>query len=184
MLAVAVPVGILLGWAAGGSIHGLATVRLTHERAIVLLFVIQGVLRGRLAGASPTESGLLAWALISAALVALLLVHRLSPGLLMVAAGIALNLFVVLLNQGMPVRVAPGRIVEGVQRTSAGFYQLAREDTLAGWLGDVLPLQVGQVSLMLSLGDLLLCVGAIVFIVDAMRPMASGLSKERCSEAA
>lgn len=172
LAAIAIPIGILLGLGAGGTMRNLSRVRLRFEWLIIGAFVIQGAARGRLAGTAPMSLGLLTWATVSLVLVVLLLQQQQTPGLLLIAAGTTLNVLVVLLNQGMPVVLPIDEAWPRIANLSAGFYNLAHQGTYLIWLGDVLPLRIGPYTFMASAGDILLSVGATAFIVAAMTTLA------------
>lgn len=165
---VAIPLGLLLGWLSGGRVGALASIKLKSEWFVLSAFLVQAVLRGRLAGTRPNPAGLLVWAAVSLVLVLLLAMQKRWLGLRVIAAGTTLNLLVALLNQGMPVAPSAADLVGGITASSGGFYQLAHDATYAIWLGDVLPADVGFATYMLSAGDVLLCVGAVIFVVSAM----------------
>lgn len=165
---VAIPLGLLLGALAGGSVRRLASVRLRYELLVLVAFVVQGVLRGRLAATSPSAWGLVVWAIVSLVLAVLLLAQARSVGLSLLAAGTMLNLLVVLLNQGMPVAMPADQVAGRIVAGSAGFYQLAHQGTIAVWLADVMPVRLGSSLFAVSAGDVLLCVGAALFIVGVM----------------
>lgn len=167
----AVAAGIVLGWLSGGALRGLETVQLRFEWLVLLLFVVQAVARGRIAGLSASRLGLGVWVFSCVALVVTLVPDWRRPGIWLIAIGLSLNLFVVLLNGGMPVSLPSGSSVGesavSVSR-SLGFYQLAGPGTVAGMLGDTVQLVVAASRALLSPGDVLLSLGVVTVIVDAM----------------
>jgi hypothetical protein len=82
-------------------------------------------------------------------------------GMVLVAAGVGLNLLVTLLNWGMPVSgsalESSGAAPEGVE---------VADGAVLGFLGDVIPLPWGQV---LSIGDLLWLTGLALVTASVMR---------------
>lgn len=162
ILVVALIWGILLSLATSGTLRGLTETKLPSELAIIALFVLQGISRSAAnSSGSLSTLCLAAWAASGIALSMLLLRIPHEPTLTLVVLGLALNLFVVMLNSGMPV----GEVHAGLPSTSAvgAFYHAATTADAAVVLADVVPLPGGW---LLSLGDLLLVVGSTAFIAQ------------------
>ena len=106
-------------------------------------------------------------------LVALLRNLRL-PGLTVIAAGAALNLIPILTNGGyMPSSPEVWRELTGVAAVPVAHYSnvaLIGPDTWFGFLGDIFvfprPLPMATAF---SLGDAVIALGAVIFLVSAMR---------------
>lgn len=155
----AIALTVLLVPLIGGSFRRLAAVRLEHELSIAVLFVVQGLLRGRLvAGVSAGGLAVAAWGASCVILIALLWTSRRRAGIPLSIAGVCLNALVVMLNDGMPVFASDSVAVQ-----SAFYHRVGPGDTLV-WAADVLPLHSGGV---VSLGDVLLVIGVCVFILRA-----------------
>jgi Family of unknown function (DUF5317) len=168
MIAVlALVIGIVAGYAAGGSARGLAEFRLRYEIPLVVAFVVQGFARGRLVGMAPTSWGMGVWVLVSLLLVVLLLLNVDFASARIAAAGVALNLGVVLANTGMPV-VSSVESAGRAIRQSAGFYQLAGTGTIMAWAGDALPLRLFGQRFLLSPGDVILMAAVSTLVATAM----------------
>jgi len=169
----AVVLGLVLGWSCGGSFQVLKSVRLRFEIPLVLLFVVQAIARGRIAGTGATVFGVALWVAACIALCFCLAPNRREPGIWIAAVGLVLNVLVVLLNGGMPVAV-PGAVDSGstaaLIRESLGFYQIAGRSTIGAELGDSMLLRLSTAKLLLSPGDVVLAVGVVVFVSAAMRP--------------
>jgi hypothetical protein len=169
MLAVAaIVLGVAGGLLSGGSLSGIADIRLRYEWAILAAFVAQGIARGRLLGTAASSAALVVWMLISLALAVLLGLNASSPGMLVAASGIVLNLDVVLLNNGMPVTAEASQSALAAISSAGGFYHLARTTTAAPWAGDALPLRMFSQLELLSVGDIVLVVGVAALIAGAM----------------
>ena len=170
-LVLSVVWGLLLGLGSGGSLRGLGGVRLRFPYLLLLAFLVQGAARGRLGVPGASSWSVLVWGLVSLALIAVLLIQRDSPTLVVVAIGIALNLLVVLLNGFMPIFAGPGvdpaDVAQGLSG-GRGFYALGTPETLAAVLADGLLLPVLGRQYLLSLGDVLLVCGASGFLVSSM----------------
>ncbi|MDZ4169846.1 MAG: DUF5317 family protein [Coriobacteriia bacterium] len=152
---------LLIAWAAGGKFANLAQVRLSHELLIALLFVGQSIFRGRLPfwDGAAHDWAVFFWGLASLALLATLIPDAKLPGIGVAILGIAANLTVVLANEGMPYVAAGGAVLD----SGAFFYRTGTIGTSLLFLGDVLPVPSG--AYLLSLGDILLGIGVMVFIV-------------------
>lgn len=168
---VALAIGLLLGWASGGELRRLGYMNWRWSWLALALFILQGVARGRLPGSVGWAGpGVFVWGACSLVLVALLLGERRSPGMLIAAVGILLNVLVVMLNGAMPVGMPPG----GTGATAAidvalrVFYQPLGPQTLLPVFGDVVPLPALGGWTLVSIGDVLLVVGVSVWLVAAL----------------
>lgn len=164
---VALLVGGVGGLLAGGQFRKLTHMRLRHEFPLVAAFLIQGLARGRLAGAPASEWAMGVWICLSLVLVTLLVLNADTPGMRVATAGVLLNLSVVLVNQGMPVS-ADEQSARNAIAHSAGFYELAGGGTLGSWAGDALPMHLLGEQLWLSPGDVLLMTGVGIALSRAM----------------
>lgn len=156
---VAIALGMALVAACGGrlSLPGLVLSRSWY--ALVVLYVLQGLARGRLLGAIGLgELGLMIWALLATLLAVVCWMNASQPGIALLGAGSAANVLVVLVNGGMPF-VAPGG--EG---PSDSFYHAASAADRLIWLADVLPAPGG---FLVSLGDVLMLIAVVVVIVHS-----------------
>ncbi len=158
--AIAVLLALLLIPLSGGSIRRLAHLKLPHELPILLLFVLQGIARGRIPFTVTERGGVVVWGLIGVALLVMLWGSRSLVGMPLVMIGMGLNLLVVLLNGGMPA-VHPSVVANGGGRA---FYHLASAMDVAVALGDVVPLGA---SFLVSLGDVLMLCGMTAVLVSA-----------------
>jgi hypothetical protein len=172
---IAVVAGILLGSAVGGSFASLAQLKLRWEWLLLPLFVVQALARGRLLGAiGASQWSLSVWTVASLMLAGMMLLNFETPGMIVGAAGVLMNLDVVLLNTAMPVAiVAATRASMSVSsaelaRESGGFYRLSEQGDLLVWLGDAIPFTWGKAVLLVSPGDVALVVAVTVVIVHGM----------------
>jgi hypothetical protein len=171
----AVVVGILLGYAAGGSLPRLGHLKLRFEWLIIPLFVAQAVARGRVLGmVGASQLSLLVWTLASVVLVAAMLANWTIPGMALGAAGILMNIDVVLVNGTMPVVLGDHAELAGtvsvaeVARSTGSFYRVATPGDLLLSLSDVMPVTWGRSVLLVSPGDVVLMVAVAVVIVYGM----------------
>lgn len=156
---LAIAWSLLLVPLSGGRLRSLAELRLDHEGLLVVLFVLQGFLRGRLPGIDAVSPwAVTMWAAVCLILIVLLLPSRWLPGVAPLVVGLGSNVLVTLANAGMPyVALDPSAKVE------SAFYLPANGATHLVWFGDVLPDPSGR--LLLSFGDLLLLVGCVSIVL-------------------
>lgn len=171
-LAIAILVGIGLGYACRGRLAGLGNVNVGHPAMILGLFVIQAIARGRYSEHGFGVWGLPVWGLASVALAMLTVASR-NRGLRLVGAGVLSNLLVVFANGKMPVAI-PHAAADLLEASQLAFYAPVSPATHLVWLGDVLQFPSAQVSVLLSVGDVLLMVGVAVTIIEAMVGHESG----------
>jgi hypothetical protein len=168
LAAVAVGLGVLLGFASGGKLAGLERTSLRFQWVMIVLFLLQAVARGRLLGPFyETPFAVWTWVVTSVAFLAALAPSWKQPGIAVTGIGILLNLDIVLSNAGMPVDTG-WDVAPGAARIVSVFYHAANSGSLLGALGDVLRLQIAGSTYMLSVGDVLAAVGVLVFIVSRM----------------
>ena len=166
-IAVAIVAGIVIGLVRGGSFERLAEASFRLWPLLILGVVVQGAAAFTADGAVP---------LILASYVLLLLftaVNLHHAGMGVVLVGIALNVTVIGVNGGMPVRadaiVAAG-IVEREQIPALDFgskRHLETEDDRLTMLGDIIPVPVAEE--VLSFGDLAMSVGVAAVLVNLLR---------------
>jgi hypothetical protein len=169
---------LVLGWLSGGSLNRLQQApAFSHPFAILLLFVLQGIVRGRLGTEEWLGWGLLLWAFLTTGLIVVIALTMPELGMRVVAVGIGLNVLVVLANGFMPVAL-PTSSVSATGAPVLGFYGVAGTDVVLAWLGDVLPLPLPSATYALSAGDVLLMVGVMCLVLKLMTegPQGRGAS--------
>jgi hypothetical protein len=166
-IAVAVVAGVLIGLLRGGRFENLGDASFRLWPVLILGVVVQGA-------AAFTADG--AVALILASYVLLLLftgVNLHHAGMGVVLVGIALNVLVIGVNGGMPVRseaiVAAGIVpTEEVRSLDFGSKRhLETDDDRLTVLGDIIPVPVAEE--VLSFGDLAMSVGVAAVLVNLLR---------------
>ena len=189
---VAVAVGILLGLAMGGSLSNLGTLRLRFELLILPLFLVQGIARGRLFGlVGASRWSLSVWIMSSVLLVCVMLLNWRIPGVALGAAGVLMNIDVVLLNSAMPMvlgaSAGPLASISATElaRSTGNFYRVAEQGDLLTRIADVMPIVWGRTYLLASPGDVVLMIAVAVVIIHGMSAKGVGYepSRRRGSEA-
>lgn len=165
--------GVAIGWATGGRLANLASVRLHGESALVaVVFATALAPRAFEYAAERWHLALLVvWAVMLTILLWLCWINVRTPGVALLGAGLLANYAVILANGGMPVSEWAVRVAGGGTETTARLaestFHLPAQGTLLTWLGDVLPLP--GLGLVLSVGDVLMFLGVVVAIVWGMR---------------
>lgn len=166
---VALAIGALTGLLRGGSFKNLAHASFRWPAFLVIGCALQ------VAAVVPGLDGASAVLLVAsyAALLVFAVVNVAIAGMAIVAVGIALNAFVIAINDGMPVKaesiVAAGLaedVAEAKRLEFRGKRHLATEDDRFVVLGDIIPIPIGRGSV-LSYGDLVLAAGVAV-LLDAL----------------
>lgn len=188
ILYAALILSIAIALLRGGSLKALAQVSFAHGWVAILAFALQLI---EIYAPLPKTEGLLGrrTLLLLGSYGALILVVGLNyrlVGLPIIGAGLALNLLVMVVNGGyMPItlealeRAGLSHLALGSEAGSRLLATkdilLARQDTVLWFLSDiwVLPPPIGTV---LSIGDILLAVGAFMFFQRMMVPASTGLT--------
>ena len=185
-------IGLLLGWGFGGSLRNVAHVRV----ALWWLFPIGLALQ--ILPLPSFETGsvrYLPFAVLLFSYVLLIAVAAINwrvRGAPLILVGLVLNLIPIALNQGMPVSGSAVREVGGsvasVPIEPGGKHHLATGEDRLTFLGDVIPMR-SPFREVVSVGDLVLWLGAAVFLAAAMlalperppRPIAPNARRPRPS---
>lgn len=150
--------------ASGGNLRQLDQARLWMPGALIALFVLQGLARGRLIWEGIGPWGLIVWALTSV-LLTIVAWRSHVRGLSVVSVGILANLIVVLLNGYMPFPSDSGAVLDA--DVGSSFYVPANAGTRLLFMGDVLPLTLPGATYYLSIGDVLLGIGAVIYLIES-----------------
>ena len=181
ILGALVLVGVLLAWQLGAN---LGRLRLVQLRASWIAFVALGIQILLFTPASRalrlplSESN--AHLATYAALLAFVAANIRLPGFVLAATGCALNTIVIAANGGrMPVSLsswtATGRAASDLTRHGAYNNVVLASHAHLAWLGDVFALpRAVPLANSLSVGDLLLLVGVIIFVFRASLPVGQG----------
>ena len=166
---VALAIGALTGLLRGGSLKNLAHASFRWPVFLVVGCVLQ--VAAVIPGAEDASAALIVASYGS--LLVFACANVTTAGMALIAIGIALNGFVIAVNDGMPVKaeaiVAAG-IAEDVSEAERfefrGKRHLATDEDRFVILGDIIPVPVGGGSV-LSYGDLVLALGVAV-LLDAL----------------
>lgn len=174
LLLYSIAAGLLIGRLAGGRVHNLERIRFVWWQPALVGLAVQLVLfAGPVAERVGTEGPVIYVA--STLLVMVALLRNLAlPGIPVIAIGAILNLIPVVANGGaMPSAPEAWLALNGVAALPVSHFSnsvLIGPETLFPFLGDVFvwprPLPLANVF---SIGDAIIAVGAVVFLVSAMR---------------
>lgn len=163
--------GLLLGWGFGGSLRNLAHLRVALWWMFPVGLVLQVV---PVPQAETGTARYLPFAVLLLSYVVLISVTAINwrlRGAPIILLGLVLNLIPIALNQGMPVSGQAvrevGGSVEDVPTEPGGKHHLATGEDQLTFLGDVLPIRE-PFREVVSVGDLVLWLGAAVFLASAM----------------
>ncbi len=172
LLMYAVAIGLVAGLAVGGRLDRLGSIRFAWALPAIAGLLAQVALFTEPVSASLGAALPACYVASTAVVFAALLRNVRLPGVPLVALGAAANLVAIIANGGsMPVSAdalaAIGRAGEsGVHANTV----VAGPATALAWLGDVIPVPPPiPAANVVSIGDVLIALGAIAFLVLAMR---------------
>jgi hypothetical protein len=179
LLLYAIVAGLLVGRLAGGRVRNLEHLSFAWWPLAIGGLVVQAVLFAgpvaeRVGPEGPVIYVASTLAVMAALLRNLMMPGTMRPGLAIIALGATLNLVPILANGGaMPSAPEAWLALNGVAALPISHFSngvLIGPDTLLPFLGDIFvwprPLPLANVF---SLGDAVIAVGAVVFLVAAMR---------------
>jgi hypothetical protein len=174
--------GVVAGLSFGGRLEELGRARVAWAPLAIAGLLAQVVLFSSPVAERIGPLGPPLYVASTAAVLVALLRNVRHPGLPLLAAGAALNLTVIIANGGyMPVSpdalAALGTVVSGpgpvpldAMGAVYGNTAVAGAGTLLPWLGDLLPIPApGPLRNVISVGDVLIGLGAAIFIARSMR---------------
>ncbi|WP_374719248.1 DUF5317 domain-containing protein [Parageobacillus toebii] len=172
---------LVIGFFRGGSLKGLAHMKLRGGWLFPLLLVAQFVifaLQDKVAIIAKLSNALFLLVYVIGLL--FLWLNRNQPGFIVIFAGVLLNFIVMAVNGGrMPVSVEAAQFLgrEYIDALQAGVYckhQAITRETLLPFLGDIIPLSPPYPrQQVISIGDVIINVGAFIFIQHLMLSTAS-----------
>jgi Family of unknown function (DUF5317) len=167
---------LVIGFFRGGSLKGLANMKLRGGWLFPLLLAVQFVifaLQDKVAIIAKLSNTLFLLVYVTGLL--FLWLNRKQPGFIVIFAGVLLNFIVMALNGGrMPVSIEAAQFLgrEYIEALKAGVYgkhQAITSETLLPFLGDIIPLSPPYPRRqVISIGDVVINVGAFLFIQHLM----------------
>jgi hypothetical protein len=167
---------LLIGYFRGGSLKGLASMRLKGGWLFPILLVIE-ICVFLLQNKFSVISFLSNYIFLAVYIIGLIFlgINRHNQGFLLIFIGVLLNFIVMALNGGrMPVSVEAAQFLgrEYIELLQTGLYAkhtAINESTLLPFLGDIIPLSEPYPrDQVISIGDVVMNVGAFIFIQHLM----------------
>lgn len=168
--------GLALGYALGGRVRNLAGV---PHRLVLLIWLALALQIGLTLASGPLDRAEVRFSIVLVSyllIAAWLLLNLRDPrvpriGILLIAGGWLLNLLVIAANGGMPVSRAALRRAGSdpsvdIEEGHLFKHVPADDDTSLYFLADIIP--VPPIENVVSIGDIVLILGIIVFIASAM----------------
>jgi hypothetical protein len=172
---------LVIGFFRGGSLKGLANMKLRGGWLFPLLLAIQIIifaLQNKVSIIGKLSNSLFLLVYIIGLI--FLWINRNQPGLIVIFAGVLLNFIVMALNGGrMPVSIEAAQFLgrEYIDALKAGVYgkhQAITSETLLPFLGDIIPLSPPYPRRqVISIGDVVINVGGFLFIQHLMLSASS-----------
>jgi hypothetical protein len=184
VLLSAIVVALLIGFLRGGTLANVAGIRIRYLPILFAALLVQIAIFSQIAGTRDTihRIGPYLYILTLFATLFVMLMNLHIPGMKVIAVGAALNALVITANGGfMPSPESAleraGRLEyvrqEESERASGSYVlsnsTIADDDTRLLFLGDVIPIpERVPLSNVISIGDIVIAIGAIVAIVQVM----------------
>lgn len=147
----------------GGSLDNLAATKFGWTWILVVSLGLQVAAELSLPSetARPVIAGVLVVTYGGAAL--FLALNRKLPGMIVAAAGLALNAIVISVNGAMPVSRWAARVAGAPELTDMGAkHEIAGPGTVLPFLSDVIP--IPNTLLVVSIGDVILAIGVAILV--------------------
>lgn len=188
LLLYSIVAGLAIGRLAGGRVRNLEGVDFTWWQLALAGLTVQLVLFAGPVAERVGSEGPLIYVASTLMVMAALLRNLALPGVAVIAVGGILNLVPIIANGGaMPSAPEAWLALDGVATLPVSHFSnsvLIGPETLFPFLGDVFvwprPLPLANVF---SIGDAVIAVGAVVFLVAAMRRPMQRLEEQRVSAA-
>lgn len=173
-LAIVIFVALAIAVLRGGRLVNLGDIEL---RAWWLLFLALGLQFGTRFLPDDEWSGWVGVAMVLVSfglLMIMVLLNRSKPGMWIAGLGVLMNFIVIALNGGMPVLAEAAEVASGFAVThpdlSGTFKHVALDEgSRLTFFADVIPLRLGGIGEVISLGDIFLALGLGVFLEHELR---------------
>lgn len=174
--------GVIIGWIRGGRLSRLGQASLPGWPLVLLPAIIQVAIWldfsrdwGHLAAAAPYLHVFSYLPLLS-----FVYLNRRRPGIVIVGAGILLNLVVICSNGGLmpvaPAGLAPELREELISGAGSPLHAAVTAESSLVFLGDIIRVPYGKYRI-ISIGDLIMAAGICLFIQQGMQVYAPAKEK-------
>lgn len=173
MFAISLVIAIIIGYVLKGRIGNLAYLRLKYVWLIIIGFLLERGINYLLSkqiwklGALTYGLDLLMYVFIFG----FVILNKQSREIIVMGVGFLLNAIVIFANGGaMPVG---NKALEWLgyvgDLAEKGLYQVMNESTRFKLLADIMPIRLEKIAFIISLGDIVLCLGLMILIIKGMR---------------
>ena len=178
LLLYSIAAGLVVGRLVGGRVRNIEHVRLIWWQLALAGLAVQSILFADPIQERIGSAGAAIYVVSTLAVLVALLRNLRLPGLVVIAVGATLNLVPILTNGGyMPSSPEVWRELTGVAAVPVAYYSnvtLIGPDTWFPFLGDIFVFpRPWPMATAFSLGDAVIALGAVIFLVSAMRSPAS-----------
>lgn len=181
MFSLSLILAIIIGYLLKGKLHNLADLQIRYTWLILVGFVMERVLNLLLQNQIIELSGMTYTLDLLMYILILICIglNRDKIELIVMGIGFILNALAIFTNGGaMPVSseaLAYMGIVDDL--ANKGLYGIMNEATQFKILGDIIPIQIGRLGFVISLGDIILCIGMMMLVIRGMRGNTKQLNK-------
>lgn len=167
--------GVVAGLARGGKLANIGRVDLKIPWSVFAGLGIQVISEAWAAFVDPglrNRAGIAILVVSYGLLIAFVAANRRLPGAILIAAGLALNMIVIVANGAMPVSLSAAQAA-GLDPSGAGFlatavkHRLMDSQTVFWFLGDWIPVPV--IRTVVSIGDMILGIGIFLLTERLIR---------------
>lgn len=177
MFGISVILAIVIGYILKGRLKNLIHLEFRYLALIIVGFLLERILNV-LIGRQVIELSPLTYGLdlvMYIMIFAFIIMNRRHKELIIMGIGFLLNAIVIFANGGaMPVSV---RALESMGVVSSladkGLYKLMNELTHYKILADIIPIHLSKIGFVISIGDIVLCIGLMILIIRGMKTTKS-----------
>lgn len=173
-LAIVLLLSLTIALLRGGRIVNLGDIELKAWWLLIIAFGLQIGTRWLPEESSADTIGLVMVLGSFALLMILVVLNRAQPGMWIAGIGVLMNFTVIAVNGGMPVLAGAAEVASGFTVTEpdlSGTFKhvLLDETSRLTFFADVIPLRIGGLGEVISLGDIFLALGLGAFLEHELR---------------
>lgn len=172
MFIISLCLGIIMGYIFKGKLANLAHLKLNYIWLVIIGVILEGGINALLQR-QIWELGVLTYTLdliMYILIFAFVILNRNSREIILMGIGFLLNALVIFANGGaMPVST---QALEWVGKlgdiADQGLYMMMHESTRFKLLADIIPISLNRIAFIISIGDVILCIGMIILVIRGM----------------
>lgn len=171
-LAIVLFIALAIAMLRGGRLVNLGDIELSAWWLLIVSFGLQ--IGTRYLPENAETAGLVMILVSYVLLMILVLLNRSKPGMWIAGLGVLMNFTVIAINGGMPVLPGAAEVASGFTVTDPDLSGTFKHVLLDGtsqltFFADVIPLRLGTIGEVISLGDIFLALGLGVFLEHELR---------------